>query len=65
MKRAVLTDSRTKAIYLLENPPWRLGWITPMHDGSFTVLMIHQSGDKLTVHVVADPDSLTKRFEGW
>ncbi len=65
MKRAVLTDSRTKAISLFENPPWRLGRITPKKDGTFDVQMIHENGEELTVNVNSEKGSLTKRFEGW
>jgi hypothetical protein len=65
MKRAVLTDSRTKAISLFENPQWRLGSITPKKDGIFDVRMIHENGEELTINVNSEKRSLTKRFEGW
>jgi hypothetical protein len=65
MKRVVLTDPRTKAMTILENPPWRLGGITAKKDDTFDVRVVHQSGEELIVNVRADKGSLTKRFEDW
>jgi hypothetical protein len=65
MKRAVLTDSRTKAFNIFVNPPWRLGSITPKKDSTFDVRMIHESGSEMTVNVAADKGSLTNRFKDW
>lgn len=65
MKRAVLTDSETKSLLLFENPPWRLGKIITLRNGTFDVVMIHKDGESRTVNVAAELSSLKKRFEGW
>jgi hypothetical protein len=64
MKRVVLTDSRTKAITVFDNP-WRLGGITAKKDDTFDVRVVHQSGEELIVNVRADKGSLTRRFDDW
>jgi hypothetical protein len=66
MKRVVLTGPRTKAMTIIENPPWRLGGIAAKKDdNTFDVRVVHQTGEKLIVNVRADKGSLTKRFEDW
>jgi hypothetical protein len=65
MKRVVLTDSRTKAINIFENPPWRLGCITSRRDNTFDVQIVHENGEELTVNVKAEKVSLINRFKGW
>ncbi|MBL3675618.1 hypothetical protein JL111_19295 [Paracoccus sp. KCTC 42845] len=65
MKRAVLTDREIKCSLLFENPPWRLGKIIPLRNGTFDVVMMHEDGESRTVNVAADYSSLMKRFEGW